>query len=346
MVSYRASLTKIGIPITASVSYQSFASRPKSLRQAIRSMNAPANNSWTQVSDIFRDDFWTDEVQGVAWDGAHWIFSANANQLKPGHEDKAIYVFKGGDTLSDGNWVSRVKYRDVPHPISGTTESDDHWGQLTFFKGRVYVSHFWAGGQTELGNVVVFKDTNGVLEYEDWIELETPTSPTDHRTARAEFQAINPWDGMLYSCFGGGSDIHEFFIHHREGPKAGQWTGRVITLEHPVSFVQGACFSANGHLYIATNAKLPGDAKYQTIWYYAALNGHRFGVIPVLAEESEDDDPAVDSLAQELEGICFANVTVPGGQGSQIHAVLLENELVALDDIFFKSFASITPDLV
>jgi len=110
--------------------------------------------------------------------------------------------------------------------------------------------------------------------------------------------------------------------------------------------VQGACFSTNGHLYIATNAKLPGDAKYQTIWYYAALNGHQFGVIPVLAVQSEDENPAVDDLSQELEGICFGNVTFPGGQGAQIHAVLLENELVSLDDIFFKSFASNTPSLV
>jgi hypothetical protein len=241
--------------------------------------------------------------------------------------------------------VSRVKYKDVPHTISGTTESDDHWGQLTFFEGRVYVAHFWAGGQTDLANVVVFKDTNGVLEFERWIELEKPTSLTSQETKRAEFQAINPWDGMFYTCFGGG-DIHEFFIHEREGTNAGKWTQKAITLDKPVKFVQGACFSANGHLYIASNAKLPGDPKYQTIWYYAALNGHQFGVIPVLAEESEDDDPATDSLDQELEGICFANVIAPNGKAAQIHAILLENELAALDDIYFKSFASTVPDLV
>ena len=49
---------------------------------------------------------------------------------------------------------------------------------------------------------------------------------------------------------------------------------------------------------------------------------------------------------QELEGICFANVSVPGGQGAQIHAVLLENRNVALDNIFFKSFASARPAIV
>jgi hypothetical protein len=78
---------------------------------------------------------------------------------------------------------------------------------------------------------------------------------------------------------------------------------------------------------------------------YSALNGHQFGVIPVLAEQAEDDDPA-DSLSQELEGICFGNVIAPNGRPAQIHAVLLENEDIALDDLFLKSFASSTPDLV
>jgi hypothetical protein len=341
MLSYRNGLTNIGIPKTASVSYLNFASKPKSLRQAIRSMDAPTSQEWSQVSDIFRDDDWTDEVQGVAWDGAHWIFSANANQDKPGHNDKAIYVFKGGASLGDGNWLSLLKFKDVPHPVAGTSESDDHWGQLCFFDGFVWVAHFWSGGPKDTANVVIFKDTDGTLAFNDWIELEKPISPTDGQPKRAEFQAINPWDGMLYTCFGDGA-IRDFFIHDRDG----KWTGRSITLDPPVKHVQGACFSPNGHLYISTNTKLPGDRKYQTIWYYSALNGHQFGVIPVLAEESEDDDPDVDSLDQELEGICFANVTVAGGQGAQIHAILLENELPALDDIFFKSFASTRPGVV
>jgi hypothetical protein len=144
VLSYRESLIKIGIPKTATVSYQGFYSRPTSLREAIASMDAPTSNEWSQVSDIFRDDYWTDEVQGVAWDGSHWIFSANANQLKPGYNDKAIYVFQGGATLDDNNWVSTLKYKDIPYPVSGTTESDDHWGQLCYFDGFVYVAHFWS----------------------------------------------------------------------------------------------------------------------------------------------------------------------------------------------------------
>jgi hypothetical protein len=99
MVSYRDSLTKIGISRETPVSYKGFSSRPQSLRQAIRSMDAPQEGTWQQVSDIPRDESWTDEVQGVAWDGENWIFSCNANQKKPGAKDKAIYVFKAGSNI-------------------------------------------------------------------------------------------------------------------------------------------------------------------------------------------------------------------------------------------------------
>lgn len=338
MVSMRASLQKIGEPEPGKKIPpfpSGFHSAPKNLRAALRAMNAPTSQDWSQVSDIFRDDNWTDEVQGVTWDGSHWVFSTNANQTKPGHNDKAIYVFKGGQSLGDGKWMSMIKYKDVPHPVAGTKETDDHWGQLSYFNGFVYVSHFWSGGPKKgRSNVVVFKNNGGFLEFHRWIELEMPKSPTDDRQEKAEFQAINPWDGMFYTCFGSGT-IYEFFIHDID---SGKYTGKTFKFDIPVTQVQGACFSPNGHLYIATNATLPRDNRYQTIWYYSALNGHRLGVIPVSAEEGIPD--------QELEGICYAKVSFADGKTAQIHAVLLENPTVALDNIFFKSFSSAKPDIV
>ena len=127
MISLRENLPKIGISRGTPVSYcNSFASYPRSLNQAIQSMESPQN--WQAVSDIFLDQHWTEEVQGVAWDGRNWIFSCNARQSKPGHKDKAIYVFAGGAPLKDDNWISRiVYYRDVSYPIAETTEEDSHW---------------------------------------------------------------------------------------------------------------------------------------------------------------------------------------------------------------------------
>lgn len=334
MISYRDNLKKIGIAPDATTKYSDFASKPQSLREAIQSMDAPPSQQWQQVSNIFRDDFWTDEVQGVAWNGTHWIFSTNANQAKPGSEDKALYVFKGGRSLGDGEWVTKIKFKDVPHPIKAN-ESDEHWGQLTYHNGSIYVAQYWEEGPKKgRASVVKFKSNGANLTFQKWIELEQPVSPTDGTQAKAEFQGINPWDGMFYTCFGGTTTtVHEFFLHD---PESGNFTGKSLKLDVPVTKVQGACFSANGHLYIASNATLPGKGDFQTIWYYSALNGHRFGVIPVLAEEGYPH--------QELEGICFADIKTSGGRRAQIHAVLLENRLPpALDNIFFKSFSADQP---
>jgi len=334
MISLREKLPKIGINPGTPVSYcNSFASRPTSLREAIRSMDAPQN--WQQVSDIFRDDFWTDEVQGVGWDGSNWIFSCNANQSKPDVNDKSIYVFKGGQSLGDGKWICRIAYKDVPHPIAGLHESDDHWGQVTCYNGFVYVSHFWEGGPKQgQSNVVVFKNSGGILQYQNWIALEQVTS-SDGRTGYPEFQAINPWDGKFYTCLGDGN-VPEFFVH---SPGSGLWEGKKT---FPINGlmpckVQGACFSANGHLYVAVDNRFTDWGRdYKWIFYYSALNGTFLGKIPVLAEED----------GQELEGICYAAVSAADGRAAQIHAVLLENRDVALDNIFFKSFSADLPEAV
>jgi hypothetical protein len=335
MISLKENLAKIGITSGTPVSYHdSFASRPASLRQAIRSMDAPQN--WQPVSDIFRDDFWTDEVQGIGWDGSNWIFSCNANQSKPDANDKAIYVFRGGQPLGDGKWICRIAYKDVPHPIAGLDESDDHWGQLTCYNGSVYVSHYWSGGPKQSQtNVVVFKNSGGILQYENkWIPLEQVTS-SDGRTGYPEFQGINPWDGKFYSCLGG-ENVPEFFIHN---PDTGLWEEKRTF--HLNGFmprtVQGACFSTNGHLYVAVDSRSSDWGRdYKWIFYYSALTGTFLGKIPVLAEED----------GQELEGICYGAVSFGDGRTAQIHAILLENRDVALDNIFFKSFAADVPEAV
>jgi hypothetical protein len=303
MLSYRENLANIGMGQQVTLSYNAFYSRPQSLRQAILSMQAPASIDWhLHEPEIHRDECWTDEVQGVAWDGSNWIFSTNANQKKPGANDKAIYVFKGRSKLKDDQWYTRIDYKNVPHPISGTHESDDHWGQLCYWNGRVYVSHWWKGGPKHgVGSVVVFNDADGLLEYSgQWIELEKPTSPSDGRQGNVEFQAINPWDGMLYTCFGSGK-IYEFFLHDIE---TGAYTGKTLKFsggekkarilkfpEGPVDVdlplnVAGACFSPNGHLYVACDVRLANNTDCKAIAYFSALNGHLMGIIPVVAEES------------------------------------------------------------
>jgi hypothetical protein len=334
--SYRASLTKIGISFETPVSYQSFFSKPKSLRQAMRSMYS--HSQWSQISpEISLDEIWTDEVQGVAWDGANWIFSCNANPRKSGVNNKAVYVFKGGSKLLDGNVYFKLDYKDVPHPVAGH-ESDDHWGQLTCFNGYVYVSHYYPGDSNVplAGHsyVFVFRNNGGVLSFEKWIEL-SKVKTSDGEEVYPEFQGINPWDGKLYTAKN--PVVHEFFLHDLDG----KWTGETFRLNGLLpQEIQGICFSPNGHVYVAVNQRFKRwDEDNKWIFYYSALNGAFLGKIPVLAKESN----------QELEGLCFADVSYPDGQKALIHVVLLENVgdyTGVKDNIFFKSYSSSTPDLV
>jgi hypothetical protein len=365
-LSYRDGLEKIGAPAGKAQFYLDFHSRPKSLRTAIKSMDFPASTDWSEPPDIYRDEAWTDEVQGVDWDGNNWIFSTNANQAKPGARDKAIYVFPNHASLKDDSWSQEIPYHTVPHPLDDTDEGDDHWGQITYYQGHVYVAHFWDNDDPRFpGNaqVVVFKDNGGSLSYDRWIELDKPVSPVPpHRQDRAEFQAINPWDGMLYTCFGDG-ELTEFFVHDMQG----KFTGKVLPLTPKVSAVQGACFTPNGHLFISTNEPPLGDklaamelqlalaqaqaqgalpgltidalaltAKHQMIYYHSVLNGHRLGQITVLSLEG----------GQEQEGICYAPLHAPDGTKVYIHAILLENRDVSLDNIFLKQFACARPEVI
>jgi hypothetical protein len=295
-------------------------------------MDYPVSSDWSEPPDIYLDEDWTDNVQGVAWDGGHWIFSTNAKQVKPGSNHKAIYVFPNHSDLKDNSWSQMIAYKDIPHPNVGVEshEADDHWGQLTYYQGHVYVSHFWS--IDNLCRVLVLSDNDGTLSYSHWIRLEYPTEPKPpRRRDKAEFQAINPWDGMIYTCFGDGK-ISYFFMHDQDG----SFHGKFLPLTPSVTNVQGACFSPNGHLYISTNENPPGDQKHQMIYYYSALNGQRLGEISVLTLEGGD----------ELEGICYAPLIAPNGEKVWIHAVLLENHDVALDNIFIKQWACARPDVI
>jgi hypothetical protein len=321
-------------------------------------MDGPKDSDWRQVMDIpLKTTDWTQKCNGVVFDGQYWVFTSNGSAIPllgeieesvkdpiagtvgdlldvpVGFVPRALYVFPNSTNLNkahfkDSNKKSWFVFRNkhISNPVGL-----DHIGQVSFYEGLFYVSHF-----NNLGTqVIVLRNNHGVMEYIKCIELEKPTSSDGKRTDRAEFQAINPWDGLMYSSYGSGT-ITELFTHELEGVNAGKLNKKRLTLRKPIVGnndtkeypVQGACFSPNGHLYIASNVKAEGDRKFQTIYCYSALNGHCFSTIRVLAKES----------SQELEGICYWD--------GKIYAVLLDTMYKEKDDIFFKAFTATNPALV
>lgn len=350
MISLKENLKKIGLPKGTSFSYKTdFVSYPNSLRQAIRSMDAPKTSDWVENDNNKETKrAWTKECQGVAWDGNYWIFSNNSQ--------KQLYVFNGG--IDDENIIFQKNITEVlPSEFRWDQEGTNlelyypdlepgglnHFGQLCFYNGYIYVSHY----NDPNSHIFVFKDNNGVLEYERTITLEIPTSPIDGRTQKAEFQAINPWDGKAYTCFGDGF-IDVLFIHYlnnESGKKAGELVrdeygkNKTLNLEIPCLTVQGAAFSANGHIYIACDTRLGEAEDTRFIRCYSALNGHYFGDITV---------PAASSW-HEQEGICYADLTFNDGHRAQIFSVLLNNiheSGFASPSIWFKHFCASNPDIV
>jgi hypothetical protein len=368
MLSYRDNLAKIGItPGTGPVSYRGFVSRPRdeagvgSLRDAIKSMSAPhgaIGDNWLDTDwrsmpiEGGAIDFtgkqgevtWTEQCQGVAIDAENglWFYTSNGpRNVSPWKSaSKCLVVFRAGSEAKDANILCRLDFSTfVPYL--------DHIGQLTFYQpdGCLYVSHFTGNA----AQVIKLKYHPEMASFEllGIISLEQPTSPTDGATGRAEFQAINPWDGMIYTCLSFGT-IYEFFIHYREdtpnGHKAGECVrnpdGSLRTLKLKnwnMAGVQGGCFSPNGHFYVSTNVH-PPDVDIQAIFYCSPLNGYIFGYIPVNADLENND--------QELEGICYADYTWQGWTdlpGKAIYAVVLCNQDAALDNVLLFTYYSITP---
>jgi hypothetical protein len=177
--------------------------------------------------------------------------------------------------------------------------------------------------------------------------LEQRSYATDQQTYinSLEFQDLNPWDGLYYSC---GSELkvgmQEFFKHDPVTGKlrllADNVTPDTLRLSSPVYNVQGSCFTPNGHLFVSENARFPGYYLYKRVSYFSALNGHKYGEIYVSAPKTSED------LPDEIEGVGYCPVVTESGVRSQIHVVMLRNNWPGDDGIFLPHYCAEYPDLV
>lgn len=345
MISYRAQLAKIGEQTGVPVSYQSFGWRPTSLRQAMRAMDFPQEFHQATEKPGQIDEGWTEEIQGVVWDGQqqHWIFSSNGSQpfkgITVGDSPKAVYVFNGHTKFEDpdGAFVIALVLPStllidavIPViPLPPKAETIHHIGPMVIHNGQLFVDH-WIDNT---GHLLVC-DLSGGISFNKWIELESPDGE------RVNLVAINPWDDTIFTCHGG-EKVDRLFLHDIAGhPLLGKDSNpRELLLTPPIDdggFVQGGAFSPNGHIYIPSGKRQEElGRKHQFIYCYSALNGQLLNTIPVLAKDS----------GQELEGVCFADV-LRDGHHVQLHAVLLDNITLAKDNIYLKSFAASEPELV
>jgi hypothetical protein len=315
-VSYRKALAKIGEPgadgkIPAFPS--EFATAPSSLGQALAAMEDPNPHQWTLPVEENIDEDWTQNCQGVARGGGHWFFSSNGSWFGFGDvTPRAIFKFKGLDQ------VGMLEVHDY---------EANHLGAIDFDDGLVYAA-LEGSPQSPHGKAVYIVDDS--LTFSQIIPLlgedgGAPPQPD------MPWCAIHPWNGLLYSsAFDNAAKVYAYEMADdgwRHKP------AEDIPLQRVVDNVQGGCFSPGGHLYLASDKYVAG--KHKGVYVYSVLNGAFRGIIYVLAEED----------SQELEGLCFAQVTI-SGHTVQLHVVLLDQIKLEKDDIFFKHYSAPDPNRV
>ena len=313
MIRLRENLPKIGISPGTRFSYRDFWLPPLSFRALIRSMDAPG--SWSEIvpgNELDKD--WTEEVQGCAWGHGRWFFTSA--------DPRRLYVFDGPTFTEVKRWNLEAV---PPAPRPG---SSPHFGHIILNGEEIYIDHFFqddTGGNAG-GQVLVLTGDGATINYSHWILLDNVDGK------RVCLLAIN-FDQQCLITSSGDLNISEVFLHRMDGT----FTGRRMPLNPPITdggYAQGGVWSSNNHLYISSGKRNIGH-DHQYIYCYSALNGVLLGIISV---------PAL-SGKQELEGICYAEV-IRNGHPVQMHAVLLENEDFAKDDIFHKSFSADRPDLI
>lgn len=377
-VSLRAGLAEIGVHGPTSPRMPSgFATFPRSLATAIRSMQAhPDPLHWSRGPESFADQHWTEEGQGITFDGHRFITSSDgtwvhpektgtwSNVPNPGwlldRSPKALYFFKKGKYGFRDDDIESVFH------LGGNP--DDHLGDIDFFDGSIFCALDRVGQSTDCLVVTPHPDGSG------WFSSSVPVATGDSGQGNDfPWCAVNPWNGLLYSSRYADKPhgVREVFAYDRG---TGEWAGpdRTIHLSRPANGVQGGCFSPMGHLYLAcndvhyrdsgttatyrgddlalhgvredepTSAALPGypplrrtGTRSTLIQCYSAINGRFLGDVPVTTKESN----------QELEGLCYAAVTIKGFQ-ARIHIMLLENYKLAKDNVYIKPYGSPHPELI
>lgn len=302
-ISLRASLDQIGEPgarpgIHVPSDFFVAPSATTTLRALMRAMVSPRPDQWVKRAEgqFFNKD-WTEECQGVAHDDQHWYISSN----KSGKQ--RVYRFS-------------LAQQELAH-VKLAGNGSGHLGDLDYHDGRIYCA-------MEQPVQIVVIETPPFTGFWSAKLLGAQGGPPPQNDC--PWCAIHPWNGLLYSSgFGGsapGTDVlHAYRLNlatreFRHVPESD------IHLASPVRRVQGAAFSDNGHVVIASDHT-------NDIRCFSTLNGAYRGRAKIQKDGGS---------GEEVEGITIWESVTYDGQATQVHVMLLDNDWPDSDDIYFKHY--------
>lgn len=191
----------------------------------------------------------------------------------------------------------------------------DHLGGIDCYNGRIYAA-------MEGPSKVVIINSNFQSASEAKLNGSTNNSSPPQGTS-FPWCAVNPWNGYLYSSrFNNVTEVYGY-----DPQDNFKWV-TTLQLAIPTNRVQGGCFSKNGHLLLTSD-------ETHDIRCFSVLNGAYLGSAAIQVDAS---------TGEEVEGITIWDVQGFGGVPSQVHVILLDNQVTENDDVFFKHYSVPTPE--
>jgi hypothetical protein len=324
-------LSNIGEPNPHVRVASDFSSVPgKNLKEMEATMRiTPHPHQWVQTSESFHDEDWCEETQGVTFGGGFFYFACNTSDKPNRIHDQVIYRYLGqGDD-------------EVEPVLEFNGEYGSHLGAVDFFGGKLFCAMEGPVGVlvVEVASGNAARSPLGALRAMDG-SIKHDTQGVEVYQATMSWCAVNPWNNLLYSSENG-DDTPTTIVHAYNPEKNFAHEPLAdIRLSHAGRHIQGGCFSANGHLLLATDERDPNDSNFKLIRTYSVFNGFYFGAARVLVLAEGND--------QELEDVCYAPMII-NGVDVQVHALLLENVgptvtpagvVDPMDNVFFKHFST------
>jgi hypothetical protein len=289
-----------------------------SVRKALHAFQDPQVDDWKVHKRQFKNLKWTRRCQGIATDGARWFVTSNS-EFFPG-----VYRLSSSmDTVEQ-----RIK---IPRSEAG------HVGDLDVYDERLYVA------LEEPAQIAIFDlDLNLVRPLGARSRTrDNQGHAIDGINGHFAWCAVDPWnDELLYTSGDNGFRRVERLVafHRTKGLLTPTLRGKstAIELEIGVERVQGACFSPNGKVYVASDGK---DGKHG-IYCFRVADGRLLGRIDFEIHQGVPRQ-------EEAEGITFHPMNI-FEERTYLHFVLLDKDDLAPpgtgDDVHFKSYAVPDPE--
>ncbi|WP_143861299.1 hypothetical protein [Nocardia amikacinitolerans] len=272
------------------------------LRDFMKATRSPEPEQWAKAAEKeFANKGWTEECQGVTHDESFWYMSSNAGKSSSNGRQRVYRIALSNEV------VDHVE-------LSGN--GSDHLGAIDYYKGRIYCA------MDDPVKIVVI-DTPPFTGW--WSAPLVGASGGPAPQTRSAWCAVNPWNGLLYSAQITASIAHDTLYAYRfdsAGRRFVHVPDADIVLPEKLLFIQGAVFSKNGHVLLASNDT-------DDIRCYSALNGHYLGRVPIRKDGGE---------GEEVEGLTIWEGVSYDGVETHVHLVLLDNDWPDGDDVFFKHY--------